>query len=178
MPRSNEEARDGQAIEREESIPPRRPEEEAAHGLCDLIVAAQEGIEISEARAEEVYKIVFEEPPVAFFRLTQAGAEREERFVKALANAAPGVRFDVARRGLLAVDGGAPCVLGAKASSWTFTVVSQRSTPLRTRARVSPPPTILGSFASGGKSRQTKVGRDRLGSLSQREAGSLAAIQM
>ncbi|MBK8482426.1 MAG: hypothetical protein IPL40_14885 [Proteobacteria bacterium] len=65
----------------------------------------QEGIEISEARAEEVYKIVFEEPPVAFFRLTQAGDEREKHFVESLADSATGVRFDVSRRDLLAVDG-------------------------------------------------------------------------
>jgi hypothetical protein len=66
----------------------------------------QEGIDISDARAEEVYKIVFEEPPVAFFRLTQAGDDREQEFAKALVGGAPGVRFDVRRRDLLAVDGG------------------------------------------------------------------------
>jgi hypothetical protein len=65
----------------------------------------QEGIDISEARAEEVYKIVFEEPPVAFFRLIQAGPAREEVFVHALAGDASGVRFDLARREFLAVDG-------------------------------------------------------------------------
>jgi len=76
-----------------------------------LIVSAisssqrQEGIEISEQRAEEVYKIVFEEPPIAFFRLVQAGEGREELFVKALADGALGVRFSVARRDLVAVSG-------------------------------------------------------------------------
>ena len=67
----------------------------------------QEGIEISDARAEEVYRIVFEEPPVAFFRLTQSADEREMLFAKALAGETSGVRFDVLRRDLLAV-GGAP----------------------------------------------------------------------
>jgi hypothetical protein len=65
----------------------------------------QEGIEISEARAEEVYKIVFEEPPVAFFRLVQAGDRREEQFVESLAGETSSVRFNVSRRDLLAVDG-------------------------------------------------------------------------
>jgi hypothetical protein len=64
----------------------------------------QEGIEITEARAEEVYKIVFEEPPIAFFRLTQAGDAREKLFVQSLYDAAAGVRFDVSRREILAVD--------------------------------------------------------------------------
>ena len=65
----------------------------------------QEGIEISEARAEEVYKIVFEESPVTFFRLSEAGDGREVLFVEALSDGPPGVRFDVARRDLLAVTG-------------------------------------------------------------------------
>jgi hypothetical protein len=65
----------------------------------------QEGIEISDARAEEVYKIVFEEPPVAFFRLTQAGDGREELFVESLGGRRLGARFDVSRRDLLAVEG-------------------------------------------------------------------------
>jgi hypothetical protein len=70
----------------------------------------QEGIDISEARAEEVYRIVFEEPPVVFFRLDrkewiQPRDVREEQFLKALADDAQGVRFSVSRRDLLAVDG-------------------------------------------------------------------------
>jgi hypothetical protein len=65
----------------------------------------QEGIDISDARAEEVYKIVFEEPPVAFFRLTQAGDDREQQFVKSLAHGEPGVRFNISRRDLLALEG-------------------------------------------------------------------------
>jgi hypothetical protein len=95
-----------------------------------LMVAAitssqrQEGIEISQARAEEVYKIVFEEPPVAFFRLVQAGDRREELFAKALSDEAADVRFDVARRYLAAVD-------GAPLSYWLPTEVLQlfRSVP-------------------------------------------------
>ena len=65
----------------------------------------QEGIEISDARAEEVYKIVFEEPPVAFFRLTQADDEREQQFARSLADATMSVRHDVPRRDLLSIDG-------------------------------------------------------------------------
>ncbi|MBI2199772.1 MAG: hypothetical protein HYU42_14410 [Candidatus Rokubacteria bacterium] len=65
----------------------------------------QEGIEISDARAEEVYRIVFEEPRVAFLRLTQADDAREKLLVKALAGEAQGVRFDISRRDLLAVEG-------------------------------------------------------------------------
>lgn len=70
----------------------------------------QEGIEISDARAEQVYRIVFEEPPVAFFRLDrkewiQQRDIREEQFLKVLADGAQGVRFNVSRRDLLAVDG-------------------------------------------------------------------------
>jgi hypothetical protein len=65
----------------------------------------QEGIEITEARAEEVYKIVFEEPPIAFFRLSQAGDERELWFVRTLAGETTDLRSDVARRDLLSVDG-------------------------------------------------------------------------
>ena len=53
----------------------------------------QEGIEISEARAEESYRIAFEEPPVAFLRLVQAGEGREELFIKALRHAAKIVRL-------------------------------------------------------------------------------------
>lgn len=64
----------------------------------------QEGIETSDARAQEVYKIVFEEPRLAFFRLSQADEKREETFVASL-NGGVGVRFDSVRRDLLAVDG-------------------------------------------------------------------------
>jgi hypothetical protein len=38
----------------------------------------QEGIEISDARAEEVYRIVFEEPPVAFIRLIGSTNPQDE----------------------------------------------------------------------------------------------------
>src|SRR5256885_7910561 len=65
----------------------------------------QEDIEISDARAEEVYRPVFEEPPVAFFRMTAAGDRREELFAISLTEEKPAVRFDVSRRDLLAVDG-------------------------------------------------------------------------
>jgi hypothetical protein len=72
----------------------------------------QEGIEISDARAEEVYKIVFEEPAVAFFRLMPAGDGREEQFVASLEDGVAGVRFNIGRRDLLAID-------GAPLSYWT-----------------------------------------------------------
>jgi hypothetical protein len=65
----------------------------------------QEGIEISEARAKEVYEIVFEEPPIAFFRLTEAGEERERSFVSSLSDGPRGIRMDVSRRALLSIDG-------------------------------------------------------------------------
>jgi hypothetical protein len=42
---------------------------------------------------------------IAFFRLTQAGNEREERFVAALGTSSNETRFDVARQDLLAIDG-------------------------------------------------------------------------
>jgi hypothetical protein len=64
----------------------------------------QEGIEISEARVEEVYRIVFEEPPIAFFRLTHPSDGRKELFRQALSNGAAGIRFDVARRDLAAIE--------------------------------------------------------------------------
>jgi hypothetical protein len=65
----------------------------------------QEGIEISDARAQEVYKIVFQEPRIAFFRLVQGGDLREEQFVTSLTDGRAGLRFDVSRRDLLAADG-------------------------------------------------------------------------
>jgi len=66
----------------------------------------QEGIEISDTRAEEVYKVVFEEPPIVFFRLNQAGDNREDLLVRALADEEAGTRFEVGRKDLLAIEGG------------------------------------------------------------------------
>src|SRR5437899_1042385 len=70
----------------------------------------QEGIEISEARAEEVYRIIFEEPLIEFFRLDRKEwihpqDTRQVEFERALAGDARGVRFDASRRDLLAVEG-------------------------------------------------------------------------
>jgi hypothetical protein len=121
----------------------------------------QEGIDISDARAEEVYKIVFEEPPVAFFRLTQAGGDQEGLFAMALADEAPGVRFGVSRRDLLAVD-------GAPLSYWLPAEILQLSRQL---PRLQP---SMGHATVGGQTSEdarlvrcrwevppTKIGREQ-----------------
>jgi len=65
----------------------------------------QEGIEISDERAEEVYKVVFEEPPISFFRLTSSIAGKHERFLEALDANEDVSNFRVSRRDLLGLDG-------------------------------------------------------------------------
>src|SRR5262245_29263983 len=69
----------------------------------------QEGIEISEGRAEEAYKIIFDEPPIAFFRLDrrewiEPTDVREQVFVGALQEKNHATRFDVPRRDFTLLD--------------------------------------------------------------------------
>jgi hypothetical protein len=80
----------------------RDPERKKMMILATPSSQRQEDIEISERRAD---KIVFEEPPIAFFRLNQAGDGREALLAQALAGEDTGVRFEVRRRDLLAIEG-------------------------------------------------------------------------
>ena len=98
----------------DESNPYLRDPEKRKRVMIRAIASAQRqaGIETTDEQAEEAYGLVFEEPPIAFFRLHQEDDAREASFVRALTREEPEIRFDVPRRDFLSIG-------GATLSYWT-----------------------------------------------------------